>query len=456
MSASALFKKLLIIPGIALGVFVLFFLVKSRQEPPRSEIQEVARSVRIIGVPEIEIVPRALGYGIVQAGQTWEAVAEVAGKVVEIHPQLKKGALLREGDVLLRIDPAEYGLAKIRAQAEIENLEAQLNELKQNEQDIRRSLDVEKRSLGISRQELERRQRLFAKGTISKSALEQEEKRILVQQNAVQNLQTTLNRLPSQRKAIQAKIASSQANLEGTGLDIQKTTIQVPFDCRISESNVELAQFVSIGKVLLKADNIGFVEILAQTPLNAFKRLFEPRSLPGVAGRVNLEQLKNLLQERAWVRFHFGDTVVQWEGRFVRVSEMLDPQTRTVGVYVVVDEPYQKIRPGERPPLVKNMYCEVEMSGHPRNKSLIIPRAALRPENTVYLASRDSRLERKKVEVDYVQGNVVSVKDGLAAGDRVIVSDIVPAIDGMLLKPENDTTLLAALIAEAVGEVPLK
>ena len=96
------------------------------------------------------------------------------------------------------------------------------------------------------------------------------------------------------------------------------------------------------------------------------------------------------------------------------------------------------------------------MSGHPRNKSLIIPRAALRPENTVYLASRDSRLERKKVEVDYVQGNVVSVKDGLAAGDRVIVSDIVPAIDGMLLKPENDTTLLAALIAEAVGEVPLK
>ena len=456
MSASALFKKLLIIPGVVLGVMAFLILVKTRQEPLRSEIQEVARSVRVIGVPEIAVVPRALGYGMVQAGQTWEAVAEVAGKVVEIHPQLKKGALLRKGDVLLRIDPAEYGLAKIRAQAEIENLEAQLTELKQNEQDIRRSLNVEKRSLEISKQELKRRQRLFATGTISKSELEQEEKRILTQQNAVQNLQTTLNRLPSQRKAIQAQIASSRANLEGTGLDIQKTTIRVPFDCRISESNVELAQFVSIGKVLLKADNIGFVEVLAQTQLNAFKRLFEPRGLPGVAGRVDLEKLKNLLQERAWVRFHFGDTVVQWEGRFVRVSEMLDPQTRTVGVYVVVDEPYEKIRPGERPPLVKNMYCEVELSGHRRHKSLIIPRAALRPEDTVYLAARDNRLARKKVEVDYTQGNVVSVKNGLAPGDRVIVSDIVPAIDGMLLKPENDATLLAALIAEAVGEVPLK
>jgi multidrug efflux pump subunit AcrA (membrane-fusion protein) len=259
MSTSALFKKLLIIPGVALGVLALLFLVKSRQEPLRSEIQEVARSVRIIAAPEIAIVPRALGYGMVQAGQTWEAVAEVAGKVVEIHPKLKKGALLRQGDVLLRIDPAEYGLAKIRAQAEIENLEAKLNELKQNERDIRRSLDVEKRSLGISRQELERRQRLFVKGTISKSELEQEEKRILTQQNAVQNLQTALNRMPSQGKAIQAQIASSRANLEGTGLDIQKTTIRVPFDFRISESNVELAQFVSIGKVLLKADNIGFI-----------------------------------------------------------------------------------------------------------------------------------------------------------------------------------------------------
>ena len=121
-----------------------------------------------------------------------------------------------------------YGLAKIRAQAEIENLEAQLNELKQNEQDIRRSLNVEKRSLQKSTKELDRKKRLFEKGTISKSELEQEEKRILAQQNAVQNLQTALNRLPSQRKAILAGIASSRANLEGTGLDIQKTTIRVP------------------------------------------------------------------------------------------------------------------------------------------------------------------------------------------------------------------------------------
>lgn len=456
MPASAMIKKLLILPGIALGVLVLFLLVKTKQEPRRSEVQELARSVRVLTVPEVAVVPRALGYGMVQAGQSWEAVAEVAGKIVEIHPKLKKGSLLRAGDVLLRIDPAEYGLAKIRAQAEIENLEAQLNELKQNEQDIRQSLDVEKRSLKISRQELERRQRLFAKGTISKSELEQEEKRILAQQNAVQNLQTTLNRLPSQRKAIQARIASSRANLEGTGLDIQKTTIRVPFDCRISESNVELAQYVQIGKILLKADNIGFVEVLAQTPLDAFRRLFQPRSLPGAVGKVNLDLLKLLIPERAWVRFHFGESVVEWEGRFVRVSEMLDPQTRTVGVYVVVDKPYEKIRPGERPPLVKNMYCEVELSGYPRQPSPVIPRVALRLEETVYLVSGDNRLERRKVVVDYAQGNVVSVKNGVSPGDRIIVSDIVPAIDGMLLKPVSDVSLRSALVAEAVGEVPLK
>ena len=456
MSKSAFFKKLLIIPGAVLGVVALFILVRTRPEPQQSEMREVARPVRVITVPEVAIVPRALGYGMVQAGQTWQAVAEVAGKIIEIHPQLKKGALLRAGDVLLRIDPAEYGLAKIRAQSEIENLEAQLNELKQNETDIRRSLEVERRSLNISRQELERRQRLYAKGTISKSELEQEEKRILTQQNAVQNLQTTLNRLPSQRKGIQAQIASSRAKLEGTGLDIQKTTILVPFDCRISESNVELAQYVQIGKVLLKADNIKFVEVLAQTPLNAFRRLFKPRDLPGAASRVELNRLKSILPEKAWVRFYFGDSVVQWEGRFVRISEMLDPQTRTVGVYVAVDEPYQKIRPGERPPLVKNMYCEVELSGYPRNNSLAIPRAALRHEDLVYLVTRDNRLERRKVTVDYAQGNVVSVNAGIAAGDRIIVSDIVPAIDGMLLEPQSDATLLAALIAEAVGEVPLK
>jgi len=38
--------------------------------------------------------------GNVEPGQTWNAVAQVSGKIVELHPALKKGALIHEGEVI--------------------------------------------------------------------------------------------------------------------------------------------------------------------------------------------------------------------------------------------------------------------------------------------------------------------------------------------------------------------
>jgi RND family efflux transporter MFP subunit len=455
MMSSKTSGKSLIIPAIALGVLVLVLVVKFKQGPGQSEIRERSLAVRVIPAPEGAVVPRAVGYGTVEPGQTWDAIAEVGGKVVEIHPELKKGALIGKDEVLLRIDPAEYGLANIRAQADVENVQAQLKELEQKEKNTRHSLEVEKRSLALSKNELERKRNLWRSDHISKSEFEREEKKVLVQQNAVQSFQNTLDLIPAQRKALLAKIASSKAQLKDVGLDIEKTTITAPFDCRISQASVELAQYVAPGKVLARADDIGSVEVLAQIPIYTFKNLMEPQEIPVTARIFTMEEMREFLGFGALVRLDFGGKAVEWKGRFARISETLDPETRTIGVYVAVDDPYKKIRPGQRPPLLRNMYCEVELRGKPRPKTVIIPRVALH-EAMVYLASPENRLERREVEVGFAQGNLVSIKKGLAPGDRVIVTDVIPAIEGMLLEPQTDEELLTSLIAEATGESPLK
>ena len=268
----------------------------------------------------------------------------------------------------------------------METLDAQLKELKQKEKNIRHSLDVEKRSLVLSKKELERKQNLWGDRHISKSELDQEEKRVLAQQNAVQNFQNTLNLIPTQQKALLAKIASSKAQLKDTGLDIAKTTIKAPFDCRVAEMNVELAQYVAPGKVLVRADNTGFMEILAQIPIYTFKNLLGQEEIPLTTRQFTMEEMREFLGLGALVRLDLGGKAVEWKARFARISETLDPQTRTLGVYVAVDDPYRKIRPGKKPPLLKNMYCEVELKGKPRPKTVIIPRAALH-EGIVYVVS---------------------------------------------------------------------
>ena len=122
---------------------------------------------------------------------------------------------------------------------------------------------------------------------------------------------------------------------------------------------------------------------------------------------------------------------------------------------VSVDKPYEKVIPGTRPPLVKGMFCEVELRGRPRKGLIVIPRSALH-EGHVYLVNGEQRLERRKVDVAFAQSSLVCLSGGLQKGEILVVADPTPAIEGLLVDPEVDAALLEELIAEARGEVPLR
>jgi len=90
-------KKLLIVPPVVVGVIVFFVVVSRREPAPRSKLGEKGRAVRVIAVPSVSAVPRALGYGVAQPGAVWRAVAEVSGKLIHTSPRLKKGGLIPKG-----------------------------------------------------------------------------------------------------------------------------------------------------------------------------------------------------------------------------------------------------------------------------------------------------------------------------------------------------------------------
>ena len=74
----------------------------------------------------------------------------------------------------------------------------------------------------------------------------------------------------------------------------------------------------------------------------------------------------------------------------------------------------------------------------------------------VYVADADDRLEFRPVRLGPAQSDFVVVDAGLAAGDRVVVTDLIPAIAGMLLAPTPDAALGERLLAEAAGDVAVR
>jgi multidrug efflux system membrane fusion protein len=91
-------------------------------------------------------------------------------------------------------------------------------------------------------------------------------------------------------------------------------------------------------------------------------------------------------------------------------------------------------RPGERPPLLKGMFVEVEFRGREMKDRIVLPLTAIH-EGRVYVADKDNRLEIRDVQTEFVQFDDAVISKGVNAGDRVVLSDIIPAIPGMLLDP---------------------
>lgn len=448
-------KKLLFIPALLVGVAALVLAVKGKSVPEKAPPKEKVTRVRVIEAASMPVVPRAIAYGIVQPGTVWNAVAEAAGEIVETNPQLKKGAILAEGDVLFRIDPTPYELAAAQIEANIRATEAELAELEVRETNTRSSLAIEERSLVLSRKDLQRQKELKKKKAVAQAAVDKEERNVLARQLSVQTQRNTLNLIPAQRESLEAQLAVDRARLEDARLDLERTTIRAPFDCRVAEVRAEAGQFAASNATLAVVDSIAVSEVSAQLPIDKMMSIMSPSDTPFPALDTVMSELPAIIGIAPTVRLRTGERVIEWQARMARISDTIDPQTRTVGVIVAVDDPYRQTRPGYRPPLVKNMFVEVELQGRPRDGLVVVPRAALSGD-TIHVVGPEDRLVKRTVEPLFRQTNFVALKGGIEPGERVIVTDLVPAIEGMLLAPQRDEEAEARLSAEARGEGPVR
>ena len=429
-------RKFLILPPIAVGILVLIWMAQGREPPIKAEPGEPTRTVRVIEAPMLDLVPTAEGYGPVQPAKVWTAVSQVAGRVVAIHDKLRDGEILSKGTQLLRTDPVDYELALAQSRAELAELEVR-------EQNARASLGIEQRNLELARQDLERKRKLIKQGTTSQSTADEAERAMLATRSAVQNLENSLSLIPTQRSLLQAKADRSARDLE-------HTSILAPFDMRVANLKVEKDQYVSVGQTLFEGDAVDRVEIKAQVPMSALRRLFMGREEMKLDITRLSEQLPEMVGLNPLVRLDLGNHVAEWEAEFVRFDDTVDPQTRTMGVVAAVDRPFEKVIPGYRPPLSKGMFVQVVLRGKSQAPRVVLPRSAVRG-GVVLVADQENRLRRRKVELLFSQGSTSVIASGLSAGERVVVSDLVPAVEGMLLHVQTDEALSESLKNQGDG-----
>jgi membrane fusion protein, multidrug efflux system len=444
-------RRFLVIPPIAIGIFVLAWFRSNAREPQRRPEVEEARVLRVIKVPRCNVVPRVVAHGTARPGQIWRAVSEVRGRVTKVHAELRAGSIVRAGEEILQLDRTEYDLTVTQLSADIAQAEAQLAELSAREANDESSLAIEKKVLTLAKEE-ETRLRMLAKvEAATQASLDAQARQTLGQQQQVQALENSLNLAPSKRDALNATIAAKQAGLKQAQIDASRTTIVAPFDCRLADVSIDVGQFLAAGEALFEAHSTANAEVEAQVPVDQASTLIVPRDSPLGAELPSMNDVRNIFRIQARVTNATGSDAASWEAKFLRVRETIDANTRTVGIVVGVDRPYEMVIPGRRPPLLDGTFCRVTLTGEPRAGQIVVPRSAIH-DGAIHVVDSGSRLRRREIVVQFAQGSFAVVSRGLQSGETLVVSDAAPAVDGMLVRAKTDHAQLDELIAEATAE----
>ncbi|MBT6477891.1 MAG: efflux RND transporter periplasmic adaptor subunit, partial [Gammaproteobacteria bacterium] len=230
--------------------------------------------------------------------------------------------------------------------------------------------------------------------------------------------------------------------------DLDNTRIHAPFNLRIANLSMEMDQYITSGQKLFEGDGVDRSEVVAQVALSSMRNLFLGHQETPPSKQELTEGLAKYADLKATILMDIGDTAgrpAQWEAEFVRFTDNIDSETRTIGVVVALDKPFEKIIPGQRPPLSKGMFVKVLLQGRIQPQQIVVPRSALR-NGKVYLLDEQQRLLIHQVEVRYSQNGLSVIQSGIEAGQQLVLSDLVPAIAGMRLQPQVDIRMEQQLV----------
>ncbi len=456
-------RRWLILPPIILGISALVAFALSKKELPRLDPDDIAVAIplQVVKIERLYLQPKATGYGTAQPSRVWTAISEVKGNIIQTHPELDSGTSVGAGEVLVKIDESDYQLILSQRQADLDAAIAQRQELEASQTADEKSLAIETELLQVSRDELDRVQKLRNQAT-SQSEIDQARGNLLRQAQSVQKLKNSLSLYPARIASAKASVLMAESRRQEVRRDLGRTTITSPFAGVLAEVNLEPGQFVGQGQSLFQIQDARLLEIEAQFSLQQLDNLAPSLTLRQ-SGEAVLPDSLLLKKLSAEVVVRSGNFESRWTGVPIRIADSINQQTRTLGVVIQVDN--QQIKSAGRKtvladddagqlstdatrrdvsdmesgdslatPLRPGTYCEVTLWGPPLANTITVPRTALDGEE-VYVVDSDNRLQRRAVKLGFAMGDRVTIASGLEPDERVAIKPPVPAIAGMLVDP---------------------
>ncbi len=314
--------------------------------------------------------------GRLEAIDKVEVRPRVAGYIESIH--FAPGAMVKKGDTLFVIDPRPYAAEVARAEAALAGAQAKL---------------------ALANSELARARTLLDERAIAQREFEE--------------------RVNAQREG-QASLQSAQAALDIARLNLGYTRVVAPISGRASRAEVTVGNLVAAG-----AGGPALTSIVSTSPIYATFEVDEQAYLKFAhvaAGRgaKHLPVYMGLANEAGFPR----------QGAIEFVDNRLDPQSGTIRVRALFANADGWLAPG--------MFARLKVGAGEAGPAVLIDDRAVGTDQSrkfVFVVGADGNVAYREVKLGPIVDGLRVVRDGLAAGEQIVVNGLQRVRPGVPVAP---------------------
>lgn len=317
--------------------------------------------------------------GRLEAIERVEVRPRIAGAVQQVH--FREGGMVKQGDLLIQIDPALYAAEVAKADGQVAAAKARLV---------------------LTKSDYERGQQLSGSQTISQRDLD--------------------TRINAYREA-DANLRAAEASLQTAKLNLSYTEVRAPVSGRVGKLEITSGNLITAGPSAPVLTTIVSINPIyasfnanEQVVLHALKALADESALSEI-GRIP-------------VKMTTSDGVTH-EGRMQLIDNQVDARTGTVRVRAIFDNSDERLIPGQ--------FARLQMGMPGKEKALLVSERAIGTDQNkkfVMVVTDDNKAQYREVALGASIDGLRMVTSGLKPGERIVVKGLQRLRPGAIIAPQ--------------------
>lgn len=332
--------------------------------------------------------------GRLEAIERVEVRPRVGGAILKAH--FREGALVKQGDLLVTIDPEPYAAAVERAKAQVSAAEARV---------------------ALARIELDRGRKLVTTSAIPQSGVDQRS---------------------SAYDEAQAEVRSAKAALRTAELDLQYTEVRAPISGRVGQLDVTAGNLVAAGSASPVLTTLVSVDPIYAS-FNASEEVVTAAlaKLARSPGGSSIERIPVQIGTAA-------DEGMPISGHIQLINNEVDAATGTVRVRAALENADGT--------LISGQFVRIRIGEPDPEEKLVISDRAIgsdQDKKFVFVVGADNKVEYRQVTLGPNSDGLRIIESGLKPGENIVVNGLQRVRSGVVVAPQQVEEKTASIASAA-------